>query len=46
MTRAVKDIPFHTRRHIYVAATVPAHQVPVIPPVAAPAALPGTSRTR
>ncbi|MYT96579.1 MULTISPECIES: DUF317 domain-containing protein [unclassified Streptomyces] len=46
VTRVVKDIPFHTRRHMYVAATAPAHQLPVTSPVTAPAALPGPSRTR
>lgn len=46
VTRAVKDIPFHTRRHMYVAARTPAQQMPATSPVTAPAVLPGPSRSR
>lgn len=46
VSRAVKDIPFHTRRHLYVAATTPAQQTSVSSPLPPPPALPGPSRAR
>lgn len=46
VTRAVKDIPFHTRRHLYIAATAPVRQTPVSSPATPPVALAGPSRTR
>ena len=46
VTRAVKDVPFHTRRHVYVTATNPEKQAPASSPVATPPVLPGPSRAR
>ncbi|MFD4476471.1 DUF317 domain-containing protein [Streptomyces sp. NPDC058471] len=44
--RVVKDIPFHTRRHIYVAAATSAQQPSVSSPLPVPPSFPGPSRTR
>ncbi|WP_258528061.1 DUF317 domain-containing protein [Streptomyces sp. NBRC 110611] len=45
--RTVKDIPFHTRSHLYVAATTQAtKQVPHSTPLAMPPATPAPGRTR
>ncbi|MEV5979611.1 DUF317 domain-containing protein [Streptomyces sp. NPDC052114] len=46
VSRAVKDIPFHTRRHLYVAATALAQQTPSSSPLPASPTLPGPSRPR
>ncbi|GGU55486.1 hypothetical protein GCM10010211_20280 [Streptomyces albospinus] len=46
VSRTAKDIPVHTRRHLYVAATAPAKQEPASTPVASRPALPGLGRTR
>lgn len=46
VTRAVKDVPFHTRRHVYVTATTPEKQAPASSPVAMPPMRPGPRRAR
>ncbi|MBC2878090.1 MULTISPECIES: DUF317 domain-containing protein [Streptomyces] len=46
VTRAMKDVPLQTRRHVHIAVTTPAKQLATSSPVATPPALPGPSRTR
>ncbi|MCC3775869.1 DUF317 domain-containing protein [Streptomyces sp. UNOB3_S3] len=46
VSRTVKDLPLHTRHHVYIAATTPAKQMPAASPIASPPALPGPSRAR